>query len=62
MRQRKYYSTKNKNNLDIDSYSSVRNCTGGVGGGGSRISSGVGVPEKYLKTEGDHNKMTLREY
>ena len=33
MRQRKYYSTKNKNNLDIDSYSSVRNCTGGGGGG-----------------------------
>ena len=57
MRQRKYYNTKNKNNLDVDSYSSVRNCRGG-----GQISRGVDVPEKYLKTEGGHNKMTLRKY
>ena len=57
MRQRKYYNTKNKNNLDVDSYSSVRNCRGG---GANK--QGCGCSRKYLKTEGGHNKMTLRKY
>ena len=62
MRQRKYYNTKNKNNLDIDSYSSVLLICPPPSGGGRQISRGVDVPEKYLKMEGGHKKMTLRKY
>ena len=59
MRQRKYFRTKNKNDLDIDSYSSLLHCRGRS----NKQGGGCVFQKNILKWgRGDHNKVTLREY